>query len=88
MPIALNLLWLHVNLWHFKLLGNAIVLGMPLESLVNMHVMTQKFVLAFERSISKVHKLPCKKINMDHKLRKGCNEWRIACVDARCGIQI
>jgi hypothetical protein len=77
-----------VNLWYFKLLGNAFVLGMLLESFVNMHVMTQKFVLAFERSISKVQKLPCKNNNMDYKFKKGCNEWKIACVDARCGIQI
>ncbi len=53
-----------------------------------MYVMTQKFVLAFERSISKVQKLPYKNINMDYKFTKGCNEWKIACVDARCGIQI
>jgi hypothetical protein len=31
--------------WH------AFALGMPFKSLVNMHVMTQKFVLTFERSI-------------------------------------
>ncbi len=49
-----------------------------------MHVMTQRFVLAFERSISRVHKLP--NINKKHtkKLGKGHCEWK----KNMCGMQV
>lgn len=46
----------HVNLQHFKLLGKGLALGMLLTMLVNIHGMTQRFVLGFKRSISSRHK--------------------------------
>lgn len=55
---------------------------MILTRLDNMHVMTRRFVLAFERSISRVHKLPNIKKKHTKKLGKGHCEWKKTCVDA------
>jgi hypothetical protein len=49
---------------------------MILTRLDNMHAMTQRFVSAFERLISRVHKLPNIYIFLNQKIGKGHCEWK------------